>query len=321
MLQPSVLKAINDDYAERRKEIQGNMSYRLGTESLGKEGKKKVKAEAQTALAEAKKEYEAKVAEYNAKKSAYDALSPEEKASRAKKEEAIKAEYAERAKKIEDKYAEIIKQIESNVEGVSAKLQPIEQTKATEANTQVAETNKKYADLKAAKTQELTDAIEQAKAKVATSNGPEKDVAVIELKEAKRAKIDGLAMVTAEHNAAVDDVLFQSKVFVAYINGHAFETSLDINKKIVKGLGAQLFLSHYRFEVPHDAYALADDGIALTVESIVDYGTDQYAKCSLYGDTVYVKVDKAYENGDVLSINVDVTKARIFENLFDIRLY
>ena len=321
VLQPSVLQAIKEEYAEKRKEIQGNMSYRLGTESLGKEGKKKVKAEAQTALVGAKKEYEAKVAEYNAKKAAYDSLSAEDKASRAKQEEAIKAEYAERAKKIEAKYADIIKQIESNVEGISAKLQPIEESKAAEANKQVAETNQKYADLKAAKTQELTDAIEQAKAKVATSKGPEKDVAVIELKEAKRAKIDGLAMINADHNAAVDDVLFQSKVFVAYINGHAFETSLDINKKIVKGLGAQLFLSHYRYEVPHDAYTLADDGIALTVESIVDYGTEQYAKCSLYGDTVYVKVDKAYNAGDVLNINIDVAKSRIFENLFDIRLY
>ena len=321
VLQPSVLQAIKEEYAEKRKEIQGNMSYRLGTESLGKEGKKKVKTEAQTALVDAKKEYEAKVAEYNAKKAAYDSLSAEDKASRAKQEEAIKAEYAERAKKIEAKYADIIKQIESNVEGISAKLQPIEESKAAEANKQVAETNQKYADLKAAKTQELTDAIEQAKAKVATSKGPEKDVAVIELKEAKRAKIDGLAMINADHNAAVDDVLFQSKVFVAYINGHAFETSLDINKKIVKGLGAQLFLSHYRYEVPHDAYTLADDGIALTVESIVDYGTEQYAKCSLYGDTVYVKVDKAYNAGDVLNINIDVAKSRIFENLFDIRLY
>ena len=321
VLQPSVLKAIKDDYAEKKKDILGNMSYRLGTESLGKEGKKKVKVEAQAALAEAKKEYEAKVVDYNAKKAAYDSLSAEEKASRAKQEDSIKAAYAERAQKIEAKYAAVIKEIESGIEGVTGKLQPIEQSKATEASAQVTATNQKYADLKVTKTQELTNAIEQAKAKVTTASGSDKDVAVIELKEAKRAKIDGLAALTAEHNAAIDDVLFQSKVFVAYINGHAFETSLDINKKIVKGLGAQLFLSHYRFEVPHDAYTLAEGGIALTVESIVDYGTEQYAKCSLYGDTVYVKVDKVYNAGDVLNISIDVSKSRIFENLFDIRLY
>ena len=321
VLQPSVLKAINDEYAEKRKEIQGNMSYRLGTESLGKEGKKKVKAEAAAAMAEAKKEYEAKLAEYKAKKAAYDSLPAEEKAARAEQEQAIKADFEQRSKAIEAKYVEIIKEIESNVEGVSGKLLPIEQEKATKAAASVAETNQKYSTLKAERTKELTDAVEAAKAKVATSNGPDKDVAVIELKEAKRAKVDGLNALAAEQNAAIDDVLFQSKVFVAYINGHTFETSLDINQKIVKGLGAQLFLSHYRFEVPHDAYVLEEGGIALTVESIVDYGSEQYAKCTLHGETVYVKVDKPYANGDVLNVGIEVEKARIFENMFDIRLY
>ena len=321
VLESSVLTAIKQEYAEKRKEIQGNMSYRLGTESLGKEGKKKVKAEAQAALAEAKKEYEAKVAEYNAKKKAYDSLPAAEKAERATKEAAIKADYEARVKQTEAKYAAIIKEIQDNVAKVAEVLTPIEETKAAEAVTNKAAVDQKYAELKATRTKELTEAIELAKAKVATSKGPDKDVAVIELKEAKRAKIDGLAAVNTEYNAAVDDVTFQSKVFAAYINGCTIETTLDINKKIVKGLGAQLFLSHYRFEVPHDAYTLGEGGISVTVQGIVDYGREQYAKCALYGDTVFVKVDQPYNAGDVLTINIDVAKARIFENLFDIRLY
>ena len=321
VLQPSVLTAIKQDYAEKRKEIQGNMSYRLGTESLGKEGKKKVKAEAEAALREAKKEYDAQVAEYNAKKRAFDALSESEKAARAQQEQAIKADFEQRAKQIEAKYAEIIKEIVDNVSKVAEVLSPIEQQKATELTANVAEVNNRFAALREQKLKELNEAIEQAKAKVATSKGPDKDVAVIELKEAKRAKVDGLNALTAEKNAAVDDVAFQSKVFAAYINGCTIETTLDINKKIVKGLGAQLFLSHYRFEVPHDAYTLGEGGIKVTVEEVIDYGAEQYAKCLLHGDTVYVKIDQAYSKGDVLNVNIDVAKARIFENLFDIRLY
>ena len=321
VLQSSVLTAIKQDYAEKRKEIQGNMSYRLGTESLGKEGKKKVKAEAAAALVEAKKEYEAQIAEYNAKKKAYDSLPAAEKAARAKQEEAIKADYAERSKQLEEKYAAIIKKIEDNIVKVAEILTPVEQAKAAEATTKQAEVRKKYDELKVVRTKELNDAIEQAKAKVATSKGPDKDVAIIELKEAKRAKTDGLNALTAEQNAAIDDVMFQSKVFAAYINGCTIETGLDINKKIVKGLGAQLFLSHYRFEVPHDAYTLGEGGIKVTVDGVVDYGAEQYAKCMLHGETVYVKVDQAYEKGDVLTVNIDIAKARIFENLFDIRLY
>ena len=321
VLQPSVLESIKQEYAEQRKEIQGNMSYRLGTESLGKEGKKKVKAEAQAALIKAKEDYEAKVADYNAKKAAYDSLSAAEKADRAKKEAEIKAQYAKLAADIEAKYAKIIKEIEDNVSKVAEVLSPIEQAKSAEAAKGLEKIKAEYAALKEQKTKELDNAIEHAKAKVATTSGPDRDIANIELKEAKRAKVDGLRALTAENNAAVDEVVFQSKVFAAYINGCIIETNLDINKKIVKGLGAQLFLSHYRFEAPHDAYTLGNGGIKVTVEDIIDYGSEQYAKCVLHGETVYVKVDKAYNKGEVLQINIDIERARIFENMFDIRLY
>ena len=321
VLQPSVLTAIKQEYAENRKEIQGNMSYRLGTESLGKEGKKRVKAEAIAALAEAKKQYEARVAEYNAKKAAYDRLPEAEKAERVAKEAQIKAEYAERVKQVEAKYADIIKEIEENVGKVGEILTPIEQAKASESVARQAEVNSQYAALKQARTNELNAAIEQAQAKVATSSGPEKDVAIVELKEAKRAKIDGLSALNAENNAAIDDVIFQSKVFVAYINGRPIVTSLDINKKIVKGLGAQLFISHYRFEVPHDAYTFGEGGIKVIVDSITDYGREQYAKCTLHGATIYVKVDQQCKAGDTLHISIDVEQSRIYENMFDIRLY
>ncbi len=321
VLQPSALQAIKQEYAEKRKEINGNLSYRLGTENLGKEGKKKVQIEAKQALEVTKAEYEANVRDYNEKKAAYDALPDEEKAERMAQEKNIRDEYASKIAAVEARYGEIIAEVQAKLPAVSDILAPIERQRAEAAANEINEVNEKYAALKVKCEKELTEAVEQAKAKVQTSEGSAKDTAVIELKEAKIAKKDQLANLQAEHNSAVDDVLFRSKVFAAYINGCTIETTLDINKKIVKGLGAQLFISHYRFEVPHDAYTLSDDGIAVTVQDNINYGSEQYARCTLHGDTVYVKVDKPYDKGDVLNIRIDIARARIYENMFDIRLY
>ncbi len=321
VLTKAALQEIKNDYAEQRKEIQGNLSYRLGTESLGKEGKKKVQLEAKKALEEARKSYEARVADYNAKQTAYDALSDSDKAEREKQVEVIRQEYDKKVKAVEAKYAEIVAEIEANVSGVADILLPLEEQRAQDASREIAEINERYAKLAEQRNAELTAAVEQAKAKKDTAQGTDKDVAVIEYKEAKIAKRDGLLALQAEHNAAVDDALFRSKVFAAYVNGCTIETTLDINKKIVKGLGAQLFLSHYRFEVPHDAYAEAEDGIAVTVGDVVDYGVEKYARCTLHGDTVYVKVDQPHKQGDVIKVRFDISQSRIYENLFDIRLY
>ena len=197
----------------------------------------------------------------------------------------------------------------------------MEQANAAVASKSIAEVNAEYAQIKTETAARLDGNIAKAQADVATLIGVDKDNAVIALKEAKRAKIDGLALVKSQHNAAVDDVMFQSKVFVAYINGQPFLTSLDINKKIIKGLGAQLFLSHYRFEVPHNAYTVGNEGIELKVLDIIDYGNYKYAKCDLYGNVVYVEIDKDIELNSTIKVAIDVEQSKIYENLFDIRLY
>ena len=293
----------------------------MGTQSLGKEGKKKVKAEADAQLAAAKKEYEERVAQYNAEKAELEALPESEKAIRAQKEQEVNTKYAELAAQIDAKYNVIFSEVTDNFDKIGSAILPIEQEKSAIANEKLSQLNADYAARREQAAKELSDAVNQAKAKVETSTGTDKDVAVLELKEAKIARKDRLAEMQTEYNSQVDDVLFESKVFVAYINGRPFVTTLDINKKIVKGLGAQLFLSHYRYEVPHDAYVANDNGINVTVEDIIDYGTERYAKCSLHDSTVYVKVDKEYKQGDKLSVDIDIEKARIYENMFDIRLY
>ncbi len=315
----SILKGIKQMHKEKCIAIQEHMSYRLGTEDLGKEGKKKVKKEAEIALAEEKQRYLAEVADFNAKKSAYNALSADEKAKRKILEQQILDKYNAIIAEITAKYERFIALAKGGVDKMQNDLLPVEQQKAEQANALVKSADEQFAQAKSAELARLEQAIKDAEQRVKTSTGEDRDNAIVLLREAKRAKVDVIAQMQVEHNAKVDEILFESKVFATYINGLSQVTSLDINKKIVKGLGAQLFLSHYRFELPHDAYAIAEGGIEIVVEEILDYGKEQFARCSLNGDQLYVKVDGC-NVGDKLHVVPDIERARIYENKFDIRL-
>lgn len=321
VFQPSQLKKIKTAYAEKRKEIQGNMSYRLGTEDLGKEGKKKVKQEAEALLAEAKREYEKELAAFEQKKASFQNLSEGERSRLAPKEKEIRDAYSLRKQQIETKYAELIKEADAGIEGVEKMLLPIEESNTKDVEKQISEAKAAFATRKEKKTKELDAEIERIKAEIETSKGEKRDVASVLLQEAKQAKKDTLEKMELEHQSEIDDILFRSKVFVLYINGQPFVTTEDINKKIVKGLGEQLFVSHYRFEVPHDAYRIVDNGIALTVDEMVDYGKEQYVKCHMYDEVIFVKADRTFRPNDTIQVAIDLENIRIFENKFDIRLY
>lgn len=215
----------------------------------------------------------------------------------------------------------MIKEADAGIDGVEKMLLPIEERNAKDVEKQISDAKTAFAARKEKKTKELDETIERTKAEIATSKGEKRDVASVLHQEAKQAKKDTLVKLELEHQAEIDDILFRSKVFVLYINGHPFVTTEDINKKIVKGLGEQLFVSHYRFEVPHDAYRMVDDGIALTVDEMVDYGKERYVKCHMYDEVIYVKADKAYQPNDTIRVSMDLENIRIFENKFDIRLY
>ncbi len=320
LVQPSLLKRIKESYAEERKQIQGNLSYRLGTEDLGKEGKKKAKLEAQHQLAEAKLRYEARVADYAQKKAVVDAMSEADKQARMPEIEALRAEHDARKQQISTKYAELIAQANEGLDTVCNMLLPLEEGKRIIAQEELLQANAAHAREIESRTAELDAVIEQAKAAVSVSTGVERDNANILYKEARRAKADELQKLRAEHYAQIDDIAFRSKVFALYINGQAFVTGQEINKKIVKGLGAQLFISHYRFEVPHDAYTLGE-GIALMVDSLVNYGRERFVKCHLHDEVIYVKADRDFAPGDEIRVSMDVDAMRIYENKFDIRLY
>lgn len=319
--QESLLAELKAEYAEKKKNIMGEKSYRIGTESLGKEGKKKVEAEAKLALENAKKEYNEKVAQYQQQKAAYENLAAGEKQKSKEQENAIRAKYDELIAAVEARYTQLIDCNDKGIASAQQMLLPLEQEQAKIASDRSAAAKEAYTARKAEAIAEYDRAIEATKAEIATSTGAAKDQAVIAHKEAQQAKKDGVKALEAQFNAELDEIVFESKVFNAYIDGDSTVTSLDINKKIIKGLGAQLFMSHYRFEVPHDAYVIGEGNIRATVESIVDYGTEQYALCNVTGNKVYVKVEQAVKPGAELKLHIDVTKAQIYENRFDIRLY
>ncbi len=321
LVQPSLLKKIKAAYAEQCQSIKSNLSYRLGTEDLGKEGKKKVKQEAQKQLAEAKAAYEAKVADYERKKAEYAKLSEAEKQKIMPEVDALRASHDVRKKQIEAKYTELNRLAEAGLDEACKKLLPLEEVNQKTAQDALIVAKAAYTERKQQRTNELDAAIEKAKAEAATATGEKRDNAALLCKEARRAKTDELEKLDAEYNAEIEEISFNSKVFALYINGQIFVTSQDINKKIVKGLGAQLFVSHYRFEAPHEAYTIGNTGIELTVDSIIDYGKERYIKCTCYDEVIYVKADKNCKPGDKIRVTVDVEKLRIFENKFDIRLY
>jgi multiple sugar transport system ATP-binding protein len=321
IVEKSQLKAIKEDYARAKKEILGNMSYRLGTESLGKEGQKRVKAEAEEQIAAARNEMALRSAEYYRRKTEFDTLAAGEREGRLDREREIRTEYAAKQAVIEAKYNSLIAKATGNVESACAVLAPIEAAQQAAADEELSRVNVKYADLIAVRTSELQSAVDEAKARVATAVGVDRDAAIIALKDAERAQGDRMKELQAARIAEIDEVAFNSKVFTTYINGFPYVTNLDINKKIVKGLGAQLFISNYRFEVPHDAYSPTDNGIEVEVIDTLDYGKEKYLLCRLDDGIVYVKAAKEYKAGDRLQLSIDITKSRIFENKFDIRLY
>ena len=320
ILDNSLIKARKAAYEARCRELQENMSFRLGAEDLSKKGKEALKKETKAALAAAKADYEKDAAAFKAQKEAFDKLPEQEKAVRRQEEKRIRSAYAEIAHAIEEKYEALIAQAKGGLERVEKELLPLEVEKQESAKTRLAAAEAAYKQEKAARTEELDKAVADAKARAAAAQGEKRDVAMVEAREARRRKKDELEALQADYDRKVDDILFESKVFAAYIHGVPRVTSLDINKKIVKGLGAQLFLSHYRFELPHDGYEIAPGGIDAQVQEVLNYGKERFARCSFMGNDLYVKVEQA-QAGEKLSLLPKVEQARIFENKFDIRLY
>lgn len=290
------LKRLKKNYKESLVKAKDEFINNLAISTGQKEDKRLIKEQYQNKLAKMKQDYEAATQEINSKAG----LNEEEvKALAAKTDEEIRyyegiyheyaLVYSEGAKQAQPMMRELLKDAQTKLKEDIAKAD------AT-YNEEVAAINAKYQANQGASPDEI-------KANEHTLR--------TEIKEAK-----------ARHNLAVDHAVTESKVFYISINGHYVKVPTDITLKVVQALGVTLFTSSFRYEVPHDAYQIAEEGYGFKgmVDNVLNYGAERFAVINVVDQNIYVKVDQDVVPGDTIYLTVDIHKIRIFENKFDIRL-
>ncbi|MCR4698115.1 MAG: sn-glycerol-3-phosphate ABC transporter ATP-binding protein UgpC [Bacilli bacterium] len=162
-------------------------------------------------------------------------------------------------------------------------------------------------------------------------------------KEIKDAKMDlnrsnnPYAYLEKEHNERLallnkekkEAVMRAGYVFFMEFAGGYFELCSDIiSNKLIQGLGTRVFSKRFKVEMPHDAYILSEnkEGIEVVVENTLDYGDVYFVRCSYMdgmneSQSLYLKSDKPYNQGEKLHLKLDLTRSQITETDMNIRLY
>ncbi len=85
--------------------------------------------------------------------------------------------------------------------------------------------------------------------------------------------------------------------------------------------GRKVFNTQFIYEFsPYDV-RLAEDGIAATVKTVLDYGGEKFLLCTVGGEDVYVHVENAaYECGREVHLQPDPEKLGVIEKSRDIRI-
>jgi multiple sugar transport system ATP-binding protein len=300
--------------------LKEECSYRIGTEEVGREGKKRIHKETEEKIAAAQKDYEAKIKALDERKAKEAALSGEEKALLEKKKVDITAHYE---KLIQEEQVNETAREDLLGKGAAsmASLREGEKKATSEAEGQVRTLEAELKEKKGIVSAEYTQKIATAKAKYQAAVGDEKDAAKMSYESLDTEKRNALRSLEDQYHFREDEILFQSKSFFAYINGYGILTPKDMNKKVVKSLGLDLFGSQFRYEIPHEDFHLdSKGGIDAVVIATQDYGDALYAHCISHGTELYVKVDKAVDAGSIVHLSIDLAHAKVVENKFDILL-
>ncbi len=111
----------------------------------------------------------------------------------------------------------------------------------------------------------------------------------------------------------------------------------DLTKLIISGGGKKMFSSKLALKFSPYAISVSENGIAATVEEVLDYGNEKFAKCKVdlnrqkreaakQGETVepeyavlYVAVDSGFDASEV-SLSLDVNRIAVYNLEHDIRL-
>jgi multiple sugar transport system ATP-binding protein len=317
-------------YKQDKKELKAKIaglksqcSYRIGTEEVGKEGKKRIKAETLAAIALAKKDYAGKIKGLDALKAFEEKLSGPGKAALEAKQKAIGDHFEALIHNETGLLAENLSLIEKGRDSMRI-LKPRQLEEERKGKEEIKKLLAAFKDESAKIAAAYDKAIAERKADFEKAKGDEKDQAKIKFLSLKNAKKKALADAEAAFRLKEDETLFSHKIFFAYIKGMGIVTDAEISKKIVKSLGIALFTSQFRFEIPHEAYALAkkgENGVEAKILEKLDFGTGIYARCDTHGNEIYAKITADLSIGSIVHLIPDLSKAHISENRFDIRLY
>jgi multiple sugar transport system ATP-binding protein len=300
--------------------LKGECSYRIGTEEVGHEGKKRIRKETAEKIALADQAYEAQIKALDEQKAKETGLSGEEKASLEQKKTAITSRYEKviEEEKINEKAREDL-----ILQGASSMVSLREGDKkaAAEAASQIKALEAELKEKKGLVSAEYTQKIATAKTAYENATGDEKDQAKMVYESLGTEKRNALRSLEDQYRFREDEILFASKTFFAYINGYGVVTPKDLNKKVVKSLGLDIFNSQFRYQIPHEGFHLTQQGgIDAVVVETQDYGDGLYAHCVSHGSDIYVKIDEAFKAGTIIRLTIDLSKARVVENKFDIAL-
>lgn len=306
-------KAIHD--------LKEEQSYRIGTEEVGKEGKKRIRKETDEKITLENGKFAALSKKLDEEKAAEEALGSQDKAALEEKKKTVCDSFDPKIAAVKKDYEERIKLVINGV-GSMSHIKEEEADASAESAKIVQDLEEELKNKKEACLQDFDTKIEEAKNLYATAEGDKKDDAKIRLASLRTEKNNQMKALVSEIHAKEDSALFSHKKFYAYIDGYGVLTPEYMNSKIVKSLGLSLFKSQFRFEIPHDAFNVESDGRGIEAEVIgmVDFGNEIFLKCISNGTILYPKVKKALPIGTRITLHASLDKAHVVENKFDIRL-
>jgi multiple sugar transport system ATP-binding protein len=308
------------EHKQKVADLKGECSYRIGTEEVGREGKKRIRKETADKIVLADQAYAAEVKALDEQKAKEAALSGEEKALLNQKKTAITSRYEkliEEEKVNEQAREDLIRQGASSM----TSLRSGDKKATLEAENQVKALEAELKEKKGIVSAEYVQKIATAKAQYEAAQGDAKDQAKMAYESLGTEKRNALRNLEDQYHFREDEILFASKTFFAYINGYGIVTPKELNKKVVKSLGLDLFNSQFRYQIPHEGFHLVKEGgIDAVVVDTQDYGDGLYAHCVSHGADLYVKVEQAFTNGTIIRLSIDLSQARVVENKFDIAL-
>ena len=101
--------------------------------------------------------------------------------------------------------------------------------------------------------------------------------------------------------------------------GHKFECTRELASKLVGIGGTKIIGKALSFEFSPQDVEISTDGILFSVEKILDYGTERYAKCERDGVVLYAKVGGDF-NEESIDVVLPIDKVSIFDIEGQIRL-